>query len=59
MRGLMAFLLGIVATIGFAYWHDRGIDTPSKKLVNWEVATELSRTAAARAKEEWDRLTAK
>ena len=59
MRGLMAFLLGIVATIGFAYWHDRGIDNASKKLVNWEVAGELSRTAAARAKEEWDRLTAK
>jgi hypothetical protein len=27
--------------------------------VNWEVAGELSRTAATRAKEEWDRLTAK
>jgi len=59
MRGLMAFVLGILATVGFAYWHDRGIDTQSQKLVNWEVAGELSRTAATRAKEEWDRLTAK
>jgi hypothetical protein len=59
MRGLVAFGLGILATVGFAYWHDRGIDNPSKKLVNWEVAGELSRTAAARAKEEWARLTAK
>lgn len=58
MRGLMAFLLGILATVGFAYFHDRGLDN-SKKLVNWDVAGELSRTAAARAKEEWDRLTAK
>ena len=55
----MAFVLRILATVGFAYWHDRGIDTQSKKLVNWEVAGELSRTAATRAKEEWDRLTAK
>jgi hypothetical protein len=47
-----------LATIGFAYWHDLGIDQ-SKKLVNWDVAGELSRTAAARAREEWDRLTAK
>ena len=59
MRGLMAFVLGILATVGFAYWHDRGIDTQSKKLGNWEGAGELSRTAATRAKEEWDRLTAK
>jgi hypothetical protein len=58
MRGLMAFAFGILATIGFAYWHDLGIDQ-SKKLVNWDVASELSRTAAARAREEWDRLTAK
>jgi hypothetical protein len=59
MRGLMAFVLGILATVGFAYWHDRGSDTQSKKLVNREVSGELSRTAATRAKEEWDRLTAK
>jgi hypothetical protein len=58
MRGLMAFLLGILATVGFAYFHDRGLGN-SKKLVNWEVAGELTRTAAARAKEEFDRLTAK
>jgi hypothetical protein len=58
MRGLMAFLLGILATVGFAYFHDRGLDN-SKKLVNWEVAGDLTRTAAARAKEEFDRLTAK
>jgi hypothetical protein len=58
MRGLMAFLFGILATIGFAYFHDRGLDN-SKKLVNWDVATELTRTAATRAKEEWDRMTAK
>jgi len=58
MRGLMAFLLGILATVGFAYFHDRGLDN-SKKLVNWEVAGELTRTAAARAKEEFDRLTTK
>jgi len=58
MRGLMAFLFGILATVGFAYFHDRGLDN-SKKLVNWEVAGELTRTAAARAKEEFDRLTAK
>jgi hypothetical protein len=47
-----------LATVGFAYFHDRGLDN-SKKLVNWEIATELTRTAATRAKEEWDRLTAK
>ena len=58
MRGLTAFILGILATVGFAYFHDRGLDN-SKKLVNWDVATELSRSAAVRAKEEWDRLTTK
>jgi hypothetical protein len=58
MRGLTAFLLGIVATVGYAYWHDRALDDPSKKLVNWEVAGEVTRTAATRAKEEWNRLTA-
>jgi hypothetical protein len=58
MRGLTAFLLGILATVGYAYWHDRGLDDPAKKLVNWEVASEVTRTAATRAKEEWNRLTA-
>jgi len=58
MRGLTAFVLGILATVGFAYFHDRGLDN-SKKLVNWDVASELTRTAAVRAKEEFDRLITK
>ena len=58
MRGLTAFILGILATIGFAYYHDTGIDK-SRQVVNWDVANELYRTGAARAKDAWDHLTAK
>lgn len=40
MRSLFAFLLGIAATLGFAYVHDT-ISAPSERpYVNWEVVKE-------------------
>jgi len=62
MRLLFGFLLGVAATIGGAYWHDAAIpDAPGtqKRLVNWDAAGEFARWTAERAREEWDKLTAK
>ncbi|HEY4774894.1 MAG TPA: hypothetical protein VIH40_08750 [Xanthobacteraceae bacterium] len=59
MRVLLAFILGIGVTIGGAYVHDASIDISAKRLVNWDVASELARLTVDRARYEWDRLTSR
>jgi hypothetical protein len=63
MRSIFAFLLGVAVTIGGAYLHDTAAPQPgpgtSKRLVNWDAVGELARWGADRARDEWNRLTAK
>jgi len=60
MRSIVAFFLGIAATIGVAYWHDNFTSgTQAKQLVNWTQLGESSRSAVTMAREQWDRMTAK
>jgi hypothetical protein len=60
MRSIIAFFLGIAATIGVAYWHDHfSSGTAATQLVNWTQLSETSRNAITIARERWDRLTAK
>ena len=60
MRTIFAFLLGIGATVGAAYWHDHfAAGVADKQLVNWTQLAETSRAAITLAREKIDRLTAK
>ncbi len=58
MRTLVAFLLGIVVTIGAAYVHDTAIVRPTDKpLVNWDQFNEVTHSAIDAARNQWNRLT--
>ncbi len=58
MRTLVAFLLGIVVTIGAAYVHDTAVPSAAAKpLVNWDQFSLVTRDAVDAARHQWDRLT--
>jgi len=60
MRTLFGFIIGIVVTVSGAYLHDTGLPAgSSQRLVNWDTAADLSRSGVERAREEWDKLTAR
>lgn len=60
MRLIFGFVLGVVLTIAAAYMYDSRLPTTSnQRLVNWDAATDLSRWGMERARQEWDKLTAK
>jgi hypothetical protein len=57
MRSLFAFLLGIGATLGFAYVHDN-ISAPGERpYVNWDVVGESTQAGFDYVRGQWDRLT--
>ena len=51
MRFLLGVMMGILLTVGFAYVVDLIAETPSRQMVNWEVAKERMRglTSSARS----------
>ncbi len=59
MRTLVAFLLGIVVTIGAAYIHDNtALAGPvAKPLVNWDQLGLVTRDAVDAARHQWEKLT--
>ena len=60
MRTIIAFLLGIVVTVGAAYFHDTAIARPTdKKLVNWDQLGEVTHGALETVRTQWNRLTSK
>lgn len=60
MRFIFGILVGAVLIVAGAYVRDSGLpDNSSQRLVNWSVASDLSGWAIDRAREEWNRLTAK
>jgi len=60
MRFIMGILIGFIVLVGGAYIHDQSVpDTTGKRLVNWDVAGDLARKGADRARSEFDKLTAK
>ena len=60
MRLIFGFIVGVVLTIAGAYGYDSRLPPSSnQRLVNWDAATELSRWGMERARQEWDKLTAK
>lgn len=57
MRSFFAFLLGIGATLGFAYVHDT-VSAPSERpYVNWDVVKESTQSGYDYVRAQWDRLT--
>jgi len=60
MRTIMAFLLGIAATIGGAYVRDNAVaGTAAKPLVNWDQLGGVTRDAVDAARNQWKKLTEK
>lgn len=60
MRLLFGLILGAALTIGGAWLHDNRLPADSgERLVNWAAAQDLSRNGVDRARQEWDRLTAR
>jgi hypothetical protein len=59
MRFIVGILIGFAIVIGGAYVHDQSIAEGGKKVVNWDVAGDLTRKGVDRAREEFDKLTAK
>ena len=60
MRTLMAFLLGIVVTIGAAYVHDKAVALPTDKpLVNWDQFGTVAQNAMEGIRNQWNKLTSK
>jgi hypothetical protein len=59
MRLILGILIGLAVVIGGAYLHDQAIPENGKRLVNWDVAGELTRRSVERVREEFEKLTAK
>lgn len=58
MRSVIAFVLGIVVTIGTAYVHDTAVAGPTDKpLVNWDQLNGVTHNAIEAARNQWNRLT--
>jgi len=58
MRSLIAFVLGIVVTIGAAYVHDTAVALPTDKpLVNWDQFNTVTHSAMEGIRNQWNRLT--
>lgn len=64
MRLFLGIILGIVLTLGVAYVHDSTLPTASasapveRPMVNWDVVRDNVSALAARARDQWARLTA-
>ncbi len=60
MRVFLGFLVGVILTVAGAYFHDTQLPPAStQRLVNWDAVAELSHWGLERARQEWDKLTAK
>jgi hypothetical protein len=58
MRVIIAFLLGIVVTVGAAYVRDNSMLGPTDKpLVNWDQVNGITHNAADATRNEWNKLT--
>jgi hypothetical protein len=58
MRTIIAFLLGIVVTVGAAYVHDSAVAKPTDKpLVNWDQLGGVTQGAIDAARNQWNKLT--
>jgi hypothetical protein len=58
MRTLTGFLLGVLMTVGVAYWLDARAAPGEPRMVDWQVVSRHVESAKVRIGEEWDRLTA-
>lgn len=56
MRTFLAFIIGVVLTIGFAFIHDTVITPPAKPFVNWDAVQDGARDVVDFGRTQWDRL---
>jgi hypothetical protein len=56
MRSFLAFLLGILFTVAFAFIHDTAVSPPAKPYVNWDAVQDSARGVADFTQAQWNRL---
>lgn len=61
MRVLFGIVLGVIFTVGAAYYRDStyasaAADIPARPIVNWDVAGDVAGNATATLRREVDRL---
>jgi hypothetical protein len=60
MRLIIGIIVGAILTVGGAYSYDKQLPAGSnQRLVNWDAAQGLTHWGIERARQEWDKLTAK
>jgi hypothetical protein len=59
MRTILGFLVGVIATIGVAYFHDNTVGGPGHNIVNWDQAAEFGRSMVDVVRQQIERLTGK
>jgi hypothetical protein len=58
MRSIIAFLLGIVVTVGAAYVRDSSTaGSTTKPIVNWDQLGDVTHDAIDAARNQWNKLT--
>jgi hypothetical protein len=58
MRTLIAFILGVVVTVGAAYVHDTTVALPTEKpLVNWDQFNTVAHNAIEGIRNQWNKMT--
>lgn len=57
MRSFLVFLLGIGATLGFAYVHDNVSAPGERPYVNWDVVKDNTQAGFDYVRGQFDRLT--
>lgn len=59
MRFILGILIGFAALTAAARVYDSSLPEGAKPLVNWDVAADLAERGASKAREEFDKLTAR
>ena len=57
MRMLIGLILGVVLTVGTAWWVDQGAGPSQPRMVNWDIVSQRTQEAQVRLREGWNSLT--
>lgn len=57
MRSFLAFVLGIIVTLGFAYVHDNVSSPSARPYVNWDVVKESTQAGYDYVRGQFNRLS--
>lgn len=56
MRMLMGLIVGVVLTVGTAWWADQGAGPGEPRMVNWDIVAQRTHEARVRLQDGWNHL---